>query len=243
MAGDRRAEWSVRKLAGLMMVSSWGVVLGCGPDGTAVAPAAAGPDDDSGAVMGSASGSEGAGSGGDEDGSGADGSGSGGDEGGAAGGDSGDLEQGIEVGQLAPDFTLPSADGELVSLSDFAGMRIILMGNAEWCAGCQELTEKMQEWYVEQALEDQLIVSVLVQDSTGARTEVDDAARWRDRFGLTFPVLTDPDGDWSAVYGIDGDYGQRSYMVIDSGGVITWVQRDGERARRSDLKEQINAAQ
>lgn len=32
----------------------------------------------------------------------------------------------VEVGQQAPDFTLPNQDGELVSLSDFRGKTVVL---------------------------------------------------------------------------------------------------------------------
>ena len=32
----------------------------------------------------------------------------------------------LEAGMKAPDFTLPDKDGNLVSLSDFAGRRVVL---------------------------------------------------------------------------------------------------------------------
>jgi peroxiredoxin Q/BCP len=148
----------------------------------------------------------------------------------------------LEVGQPAPDFTLPDADGNLVSLSDYRGSRVLVMGNAEWCPGCQDLTEKIQEWYEYGAEPDQKALSILIEDSTGDTAQVEDAAAWRERFDLTFPVLADVDREWRTNYSIEGDLPQRTYVVVDSSGNIAWVQADGERARRRDLVDAINAA-
>lgn len=40
--------------------------------------------------------------------------------------------QGFEVGDEPLDFTLPGTDGELVSLSDYAGRRILVVGTSGW---------------------------------------------------------------------------------------------------------------
>ena len=43
-----------------------------------------------------------------------------------------DCEVGIAVGDCAPDFTLPDADGANVSLSDFPDKLILINCSAEW---------------------------------------------------------------------------------------------------------------
>lgn len=41
-------------------------------------------------------------------------------------------EQGIQIGDCAPDFTLPDRDGEDVSLSDHEGELILINCSAMW---------------------------------------------------------------------------------------------------------------
>ena len=44
-----------------------------------------------------------------------------------------------EVGALAPDFVLPSLDGQQIRLSDFRGQKaVLLMFWASWCPSCRE---------------------------------------------------------------------------------------------------------
>lgn len=40
--------------------------------------------------------------------------------------------QGFGVGEQPPDFTLPDANGDMVSLSDYSGQRVVIVGTAAW---------------------------------------------------------------------------------------------------------------
>src|SRR5690625_3513267 len=43
---------------------------------------------------------------------------------------------GLERGKVAPDFTLETLQGEMISLSDFRGEKVLLNFWASWCPPC-----------------------------------------------------------------------------------------------------------
>ena len=126
-------------------------------------------------------------------------------------------------GDEAPDFTLPDADGNPVSLSKLRGQRVIVyFYPAAMTPGC---TKEACDF------------TAAVPDLTAAGTTVlgisPDApaklAKFRDRDALTFPLLSDPDHAVGQAYGTYGEkklYGKttvgviRSTFVIDAEGVI-----------------------
>jgi peroxiredoxin Q/BCP len=129
----------------------------------------------------------------------------------------------LEPGDPAPDFTLPDADGNEVRLSSFRGQRVIVyFYPAAMTPGC---TKEACDFRDSLAGLHQAGVAVLgISPDAPAKL-----ARFRDKEGINFPLLSDPDRSVHEAYGAYGEkklYGKtttgviRSTFVIDADGKI-----------------------
>jgi thioredoxin-dependent peroxiredoxin len=123
----------------------------------------------------------------------------------------------LAPGDPAPDFTLPDADGHPVSLSSFRGQRVIVyFYPAALTPGC---TKEACDFRDNLAPLGQLGVAVLgISPDQPSKL-----AKFRDKEGLTFPLLSDPDHAVLQAYGAYGEkvlYGKKTVGVIRSTFVI-----------------------
>ena len=99
-------------------------------------------------------------------------------------------------GFLAPDFTLPTLDGETVALADLRGRAVVVNVWASWCAPCRAEMPAMQRVYEE--YKDQGLV-VLAVNST-VQDQIPSVRSFVAEFGLTFPILLDAEGVATRLY-------------------------------------------
>lgn len=93
------------------------------------------------------------------------------------------IEEGINVGNKAPDFTLTNLQGKKVSLSDYRGKKVLINFWATWCHYCrQELP------FVEQLYQEHDNVAVLTVNLNEPESTV---AEFMESNGYNFPVLLD----------------------------------------------------
>ncbi|GLV51734.1 putative peroxiredoxin [Thermobispora bispora] len=129
----------------------------------------------------------------------------------------------LQPGDPAPDFTLPDADGEEVSLAAFRGKRVILyFYPAAMTPGC---TKQACDFRDNLGVFTEKGYAVLgISKDTPERLR-----RFRERDGLTFPLLSDRDLVVHKAYGAYGEkqnYGRtvqgviRSTFVIDGDGRV-----------------------
>lgn len=123
-----------------------------------------------------------------------------------------DVEVGLERGQLAPDFELPTLDGDTVRLSDFYGKPIMLNFWASWCAPCRAEIPDMQRFY-----EDKDVVVLAVNLIDSRHNEAEKVQPFVDDFNLTFPILLDKGSVVSSIYQISPI---PTSFLIDSTGKI-----------------------
>ncbi|MEE3807496.1 redoxin domain-containing protein [Lysinibacillus fusiformis] len=124
----------------------------------------------------------------------------------ALGKDMEELKTGLKKGDIPPDFTLTSLDGEDITLSDLRGKKVVLNFWATWCPPCKAEMPHMQSFYDEYAKEKN--VEIIAVNLTSAERDVtadakvDTVMTFRDSFELTFPILLDPDNDAGLDYQI-----------------------------------------
>lgn len=123
----------------------------------------------------------------------------------------------LEPGDQAPDFTLTDADGGQVSLSALRGQRVIIyFYPAAMTPGCTKQACDFRD--SKRDLSDAGFAVLGISPDSPAKL-----AKFRDRDGLTFPLLSDPDKAVLKAYGAYGEkmlYGKKSVGVIRSTFVI-----------------------
>ena len=133
----------------------------------------------------------------------------------------------LAVGDTAPDFTLPDADGNTVSLSDHRGRKVIVyFYPAASTPGCTKQACDFRDNLAE--LNDAGLDVIGISPDKPAKL-----AKFRDKEGLTFPLLSDPDKEVLTAWGAFGEktmYGKtvqgviRSTFVVDEKGKIAEAQ-------------------
>jgi peroxiredoxin Q/BCP len=123
----------------------------------------------------------------------------------------------LSPGDAAPEFTLPDADGKLVSLSDYRGRSVVIyFYPAASTPGC---TKQACDFRDNLAELDTAGFAVLgISPDPPAKL-----AKFRDEQGLTFPLLSDVDRSVLSAYGTYGEkqlYGRTVTGVIRSTFVI-----------------------
>jgi peroxiredoxin Q/BCP len=123
----------------------------------------------------------------------------------------------LAAGDPAPDFTLPDADGNQVSLASLRGQRVIIyFYPAAMTPGCTKQACDFRDSRSD--LSDAGFTVLGISPDSPAKL-----AKFREKEGLTFPLLSDQDRSVLRAYGAYGEkmlYGKKSVGVIRSTFVI-----------------------
>lgn len=117
----------------------------------------------------------------------------------------------VDIGDLAPEFTLPADGGREISLSQFRGKPVVLyLYPRDDTSGCTrealDFSEKLPEFEAEGA-----IVLGLSKDNVASHD------RFIAKHGLTVTLLSDTSGEIAEAYGawVEKSMYGRKYMGID----------------------------
>lgn len=116
----------------------------------------------------------------------------------------------LSPGDLAPPFTLPDADGNLVSLSDFLGKRVIVyFYPRDNTPGCTTEACGFRDLYPEYQAQNLVILGISTDDAK-AHT------KFATKYQLPFRLLSDEGGKVATTY---GSYGLKKFMGREFMGV------------------------
>ncbi len=134
----------------------------------------------------------------------------------------------VEVGMLAPQFSLESDDGTPMTLESLRGRPVVLyFYPKDHTPGCtREACDFRDVWAKIHAMG--AVVLGVSKDSPASHK------KFRERYGLPFPLLSDPDGRVIEAYGVLKEKSmwgrtflgiERTTFLIDSQGIVRKVWR------------------
>ena len=152
----------------------------------------------------------------------------------------------LAVGDKAPAFSLPDADGTTVKLSDFKGRKVIVyFYPAASTPGCTKQACSFRDSLA--TLNDAGIDVVGISPDKPEKL-----AKFRDAEGLTFPLLSDPERTALTAWGTFGGkkmYGKtvhgviRSTFLVDEKGKVALAQYNVKAANTASAIQKIIAEQ
>ena len=129
----------------------------------------------------------------------------------------------LDIGTKAPDFTLPDQNGEMHSLSDYLGRKVVLyFYPKDMTSGCTKQACGFGQLYPA-FLEKGAVVIGVSRDSSATHK------KFEEKYNLPFTLLSDPDKSVHMLYDVwkeKKNYGKvsmgvvRTTYLIDADGVI-----------------------
>ncbi len=130
-------------------------------------------------------------------------------------------EQTLQVGDAAPDFTLPNEQGQSVHLADFRGKRIVLyFYPMDDTPGCTTQACSIRDVYLDIEERNGVVLGISPDDTTSHQA-------FKTKYSLPFTLLVDADHAVARAYGVwqeGAQYVTRSQFTIDENGRLIDVQ-------------------
>lgn len=149
---------------------------------------------------------------------------------------------GLPVGEIAPDFTLPDSNGNMVNLAEALQENeqvVLVFYYSVSCGPCMEQLREIENDHAKYEENGAQVIAIAVQ--TDRR-----AAQTAQLSRVQFPILADSDHVVAEAYEVfDGDLSNPSVFIMDNDGQIVWkeisvIEGDGtERVPSQTILENL----
>jgi Peroxiredoxin len=137
----------------------------------------------------------------------------------------------VEVGQMAPDFTVTTTEGKTFKLSDCRGKVVMIQFTASWCGVCRkEMPHIESELWQPLKSKDFVLVGL---DRDEAKDVVEAFAK---KMNITYPLAPDPKAGVFTLYA-KKEAGVTRNVIIDRDGKIVFLTRLYDEKEFNAMKE------
>jgi cytochrome c biogenesis protein CcmG/thiol:disulfide interchange protein DsbE len=112
----------------------------------------------------------------------------------------------------APDITLNDLNGKKVSISDYRQQIVLINNWATWCPPCKAEMPTLLKYFKAHSNQGFMLIGIEAGDP------LDDVASFVDDYGLTFPILLDPNN--KSLVAFHNDNLPSSYVIDNNGNVV-----------------------
>jgi thiol-disulfide isomerase/thioredoxin len=141
--------------------------------------------------------------------------------------------QATEVGQAAPQFTLPTLQkNQPVAFKQFAGKVVYLDFWASWCVPCRTSFPLLDKLYAKLKAQGFEVVAVNLDEGKAK------ADKFLQEFQVNFTVLRDEKGEWADKYVVES---MPTSFIIDRQGVVQHIHHGFTSGDINTLEAKITA--
>ncbi len=145
-----------------------------------------------------------------------------------------DGSEGLNVGDVAPNFTLQKLGGGTLSLHETRGKVVFIDFWATWCGPCKAAIPHLQKFYEKYKSEGLMVLGIDVWEIGG----VDAVKKFKDDNKLTYDILLGTDTGVDSLYEVEGI---PTMWLLDRNGVITWTALGFGPGREVEMEREIRA--
>ncbi|HSF29591.1 MAG TPA: TlpA disulfide reductase family protein [Candidatus Tectomicrobia bacterium] len=144
--------------------------------------------------------------------------------------------------KAAPDFTLPTADGQQVSLQQYRGKVVFLNFWATWCIPCREEMPALERLHQTYQAQDLAVISIDLKETA------EQVKGFFEKHSLSFPALLDQNGSVFRDYlvaGMPTTYliGRDGMLLARGVGGRDWTRAEAQQLIKELIKPTPVAAQ